>query len=376
LKKVEKESLLKSFFLFFLSQTLLAGALFFLNYQKELQSLDENIFSKMRLCSFSLQCKEFQFDFVPKKKYELYKLYKDDDALSAYFSIPNATKNALKIYLPKKKYMQEVKSLQKSLLLSFFIVVIVIVLLSILFALYALYPLRKALHVTEEFIKDILHDFNTPLSTLRLNVSMLKSETGQTPKIQRIENSVQNILNLQSNLRAYLHSHTSQKETFDVDAFLQERVAALEANYTQLSFVVDAEHVAVNTNKDALTRIVDNLLSNAAKYNKKDGKVIVRFRDEILKIQDTGKGIKNPKRVFERFYKEQDRGIGIGLHIVKKLCEELNIDITLLSETSALVFGKWELERDADHPWGLFTLIFRKTPCGWRIVHDHTSSGE
>jgi len=308
------------------------GALFFLNYQKELQSLDENIFSKMRLCSFSLQCKEFQFDFVPKKKYELYKLYKDDDTLSAYFSIPNATKNALKIYLPKKTYMQEIKSLQKSLLLDFFIVMIVIVILSILFALYALYPLRKALHVTEEFIKDILHDFNTPLSTLRLNVSMLKNETGETSKIQRIENSVQNILNLQSNLRAYLHSHTAQKETFDIDEFLQERVAALETNYVQLSFVVDAENVEVSTNKDAFSRIVDNLLSNAAKYNKKDGKVVVTFRDKILKIQDTGKGIKNPKRVFERFYKEQDRGIGIGLHIVKKLCEELNIDISLQSE--------------------------------------------
>ena len=51
-----------------------------------------------------------------------------------------------------------------------------------------------------------------------------------------------------------------------------------------------------------------------------------------------------------------------------------NIDIKLLSRTSALVFGKWELERKQDHPWGLFTLIFRKTPCGWRIIHDHTSS--
>jgi ketosteroid isomerase-like protein len=51
-----------------------------------------------------------------------------------------------------------------------------------------------------------------------------------------------------------------------------------------------------------------------------------------------------------------------------------NIDIKLLSESSALVFGKWELERAEDHPWGLFTLIFRKKPCGWRIVHDHTSS--
>ena len=51
-----------------------------------------------------------------------------------------------------------------------------------------------------------------------------------------------------------------------------------------------------------------------------------------------------------------------------------NIDIKMLSETSALIFGKWELERADDHPWGLFTLIFRKAPCGWRIVHDHTSS--
>jgi signal transduction histidine kinase len=265
LKKVEKESLLKSFFLFFLSQILLAGALFFLNYQKELQSLDENIFSKMRLCSFSLQCKEFQFDFVPKKQYELYKLYKDDDALSAYFSIPNATKNALKIYLPKKKYMQEVKTLQKTLVFNFFIVAIIIAILSVLFALYALSPLRKALHVTEEFIKDILHDFNTPLATLRLNVSMLKSETGENTKIDRIENSVQNILNLQSNLRSYLHAHVAQKELFDLKALLENRVSLLDNSYKDLAFTMNVQNIQLNTNKDAFSRIIDNLLSNAAK---------------------------------------------------------------------------------------------------------------
>lgn len=52
------------------------------------------------------------------------------------------------------------------------------------------------------------------------------------------------------------------------------------------------------------------------------------------------------------------------------------IDIKRISETAALVFGKWELEREQDHPWGLFTLIFRLTDDGWRIVHDHTSSGK
>jgi ketosteroid isomerase-like protein len=50
------------------------------------------------------------------------------------------------------------------------------------------------------------------------------------------------------------------------------------------------------------------------------------------------------------------------------------IDIRLLSADYALVFGKWELERETDNPWGLFTLIFKRTHEGWRIVHDHTSS--
>ena len=51
-----------------------------------------------------------------------------------------------------------------------------------------------------------------------------------------------------------------------------------------------------------------------------------------------------------------------------------NIDVKILSENSALVFGKWELQRDKNHPWGLFTLIFKKSGCGWRIIHDHTSA--
>ncbi|QOP42452.1 HAMP domain-containing histidine kinase [Sulfurimonas sediminis] len=332
MKKVEKESLLKSFLLFFLSQTLLVSALFFLNYQKELQSLDETVFSKMRLCSFSLQCKEFQYDFVPKKEYELYKLYKNENELSAYFSIPNSTKNALKIYLPKEKYIQGTRTLQKELLWNFFIVVFVIAILSFFFALYALSPLRKALHVTEEFIKDILHDFNTPLSILRLNVSMLKSETGENTKIDRIENAVQNILNLQANLRAYLHSHVRQKEQFVLKEFLKERINLIESNYKDIRFYIEVPQVMLHVNKDSFTRIIDNLISNAAKYNKKEGKVFIRFSDDILSIEDTGKGIQNPKRVFERFYKEQERGIGIGLHIVKKLCEELDITVHVQSE--------------------------------------------
>jgi ketosteroid isomerase-like protein len=50
------------------------------------------------------------------------------------------------------------------------------------------------------------------------------------------------------------------------------------------------------------------------------------------------------------------------------------VEITLLSEDAALVLGRWRLQRAGDEPHGTFTLLFRKTKAGWRIVHDHTSS--
>jgi ketosteroid isomerase-like protein len=52
------------------------------------------------------------------------------------------------------------------------------------------------------------------------------------------------------------------------------------------------------------------------------------------------------------------------------------VDITVLSNDSALAFGRWHLKRDQDEPSGLFTLLFRQTDSGWKIVHDHTSAAE
>ena len=332
LKKYEIESFLKSFFLFFLSQTLLVGGLFFINYQKEIQTLNETLFSKMRVCSYTLACEEFAIDFVPQKGFEPYKLYTSNTELSAYFPIGGSEKNYLKLYLTQEKYRQKVVTLQKTLLRNFVLVLLVIALLSFVFSLYALSPLRNALRLTEEFIKDILHDFNTPLTTLRLNLDMLQAQLPQEVKIQRAHNAIQNILNLQNNLRAYLHSHTLQKERFDLAVFLKQRVALLEKNYQDITFDVAVDSLELFTNKDAFGRIIDNLLSNAAKYNTQGGNVTLSLHNTQLLIQDTGKGIRNPSKVFQRFYKEQERGIGIGLHIVKKLCEELGIEIDIKSE--------------------------------------------
>ncbi len=54
------------------------------------------------------------------------------------------------------------------------------------------------------------------------------------------------------------------------------------------------------------------------------------------------------------------------------------IDVTVLADDAAVVFGRWRLDREdvADDaaPHGLYTLVVRRFPEGWRIVHDHTSA--
>ena len=51
-----------------------------------------------------------------------------------------------------------------------------------------------------------------------------------------------------------------------------------------------------------------------------------------------------------------------------------DVEITVLSKDAAIVLGRWHLQRSQDEPHGRFTLLFRKTKAGWKIVHDHTSS--
>ncbi len=52
-----------------------------------------------------------------------------------------------------------------------------------------------------------------------------------------------------------------------------------------------------------------------------------------------------------------------------------DITVDIISNDAAIVFGKWSLKREKDEPWGLFTLLFKNKSGVWRIVHDHTSSG-
>ena len=307
-----------------------------INFWHELQEkkaqIEEKIQIEMQLCAYTVHCEGLATDFVEKVDgTEENILYQDGDFYS-YFKVPTADKYLMKVVYPKISYLTRVEKLERRTIRKFLLYSLFAAFISFLFSFYALMPLRKALHLNEEFVKDILHDFNTPISSMLINLKLFKREVGENRKIQRLENNIETILSLQNNLQIFLKGIPTQSELFNLKELVENRVNYFRILYPDVVYDIILDKTVLQSNKDAFTRILDNLLSNAGKYNVANGHVSITLREHYLVISDTGKGIKNPSKVFDRYYKEQDRGIGIGLHIVKKLCDEMRIPIKIKSK--------------------------------------------
>lgn len=332
LKNYEKESLVKNFLVFFSLLEILLVLLFIELYHTKKSEYRHSLLQDMRVCSYSLSCEQFTFDFAPQKENILNSLY-DTNGAYAYFTIPKSKKYYMKISYAEQKLQTDLQSIINTLWIKFFLATLLLFIVALFFTFYSLSPIRKALRLNDEFIKDILHDFNTPITSMILNIKMFKDEKGEDPYVSMLSKSIDNLLLLQNNLKNFLHNSPTQIQNVDIAALLKERLDNIQNIYPKLTYHIEKKNdLQKNTNRELLMRILDNILSNAAKYNKIDGKVTVQILNDTISIQDTGKGIKDINKVFQRYYKEQDRGIGLGLHIVKKLCNELNIGMTIVSE--------------------------------------------
>jgi len=332
LKSYEKESLFKNFLVFFSLLEILLVLLFTELYRTEKREYRQSLFKTMQVCSYTYECPQFTFEFTPKSDQKNNTLY-EDDGLYAYFYIPKSDKFNVKISYPQSRYREDMREIRKALWIKFALATILLMGVALFFTFYSLRPIRTALRINDEFIKDILHDFNTPIASMVLNIQMYKETYKSNPFIQRIAHSIDTIMLLQNNLKSFLHHSPSQNHSVDIGRLAQSRMKFMQSLYPRISFSFHQDNPLVKTtNDELLTRILDNLLGNAAKYNRPGGSVSVRISNQQLTIQDTGKGIEDTTAVFERYYKEQERGLGLGLHIVQKLTSELNIGLDIVSK--------------------------------------------
>jgi len=123
-----------------------------------------------------------------------------------------------------------------------------------------------------------------------------------------------------------------------------------------------------DADRTAIQRVLDD---QAAAWNKGDlpGFMKGYLESDDLSFFSGNANTKGWKATLERYQKKYQ---GDGKEMGKLTFDELSIE--MLGNDHALVRGRFRLQLKSDNPTGIFTLVMRKTPAGWRIIHDHTST--
>lgn len=217
-------------------------------------------------------------------------------------------------------------------------------------------PMRESIQMLDRFIKDTTHELNTPIAAILSNIQMINKDNIDeklAKKINRIEIGAKTISNIYEDLTfvSLNNQIISNNEKLYFSQILNQRVDFFKsiANSKQIEFILDIkENVFIVCDVKKLSKLIDNILSNAIKYNKFQGFIKVTLKDKILIIEDSGKGMSkdNLSNLFTR-YKRFDKsvgGFGIGLNIVSLIAKEYDFKVDVISkiDVGTRIKIKWQ----------------------------------
>jgi len=215
---------------------------------------------------------------------------------------------------------------------------IVIFILSKIF----LRPLRQYIELLNKFITDAAHELNTPISVLSMSLETMEMDTLSQKNLKSINRmliATRTLSHLYNDLTFSIFSSKHYSiQKISVDELIIQRIDYFRplASTKNISFTTELKQCEVMMNERFMGRIIDNLLSNAIKYNKKDGNIEIKLDENSLTISDTGVGFDQSKsqEIFERYarFNNSNGGFGLGLNIVKSLCDLYNIKIEAVSK--------------------------------------------
>ena len=223
--------------------------------------------------------------------------------------------------------------------------------------------LQNAENRRSEFIANVSHELRTPMTTIAgfadgiLDGTIPKDQetkylTSIRDETRRLSRLVRDMLDAsQTRARA---ADPSKRTVFDLTELMLQTLLSFEARATQKNLDVDPQlpenHIMVIADKDAITRVIYNLLDNAVKFATPGSCLTLRlYRDAqkaYVSIKDIGETIPPDDLpfIFDRFHKS-DRsrsldkdGVGLGLYLVKSIINSHDEDIAVKSEDGATEF--------------------------------------
>ncbi len=210
---------------------------------------------------------------------------------------------------------------------------------------------EQANRAKSEFLARMSHELITPLNAILGFAGLIKVRAGQDydPQIDKILQAGEHLLRLIHEsldiLRVERNEITLDISSFDVAEVISDCVDMLgpDAAKRQVSLQISANGLPVQTDQQRLRQVVLNLVSNAIKYNREGGEVLISARniDEAAEIvvEDTGIGMSEDElqklfRPFTRFGERQDavEGHGMGLSISRQIVHAMGGQIEVSSE--------------------------------------------
>ncbi len=318
----ERESLVKGFLLFFLTVEVFLLVISVMLYRERVFELKAKLFLEMKNYSYTFEGEKFGVDLVSVgKEKRFYELFEGDEGLYILVPIPGTTEDALKILYPSASYKADVAGIREDSFLFFILSSVFSLMLSLGFSLYAINPLRKALGMIEEVTKDILHDLNTPLMTIGVNLKMIRKKY-KGEETTRAELALRQLQMLRENLRPLERESVFSVKDVNLRELVERELTDLRYVYPEIGVKEELEDVVVRADETAVRRIISNILDNAFRHTSGKWVRVVLKGDHFL-VQNPSQEIRNPQQLFERYFRTSQRGLGLGLSIVRRLCDEL-----------------------------------------------------
>jgi signal transduction histidine kinase len=201
----------------------------------------------------------------------------------------------------------------------------------------------------DKFLKNAIHEINTPLSIIITNIDLFKIKYGNNKYLSKIEAGAKIIHNIYNDL-SYLVKKDRivyEKELINFSEFLESRADFFEeiaiGNNLKIETNIQKD-IFVQFNSTQLQRICDNSISNAIKYSFRDTCIDISLKkdndDIIFIITNKGETIEDSSKIFQRYYREDEArgGFGLGLNIIYDICQNNNVSIDIKSQNHQTSF--------------------------------------
>ena len=207
----------------------------------------------------------------------------------------------------------------------------------------------RAQQSKDEFIANVTHEMNTPLTSIRGFAELLASGALDGERARKASATIlaqsERLQNLVASIINYNEIDSDDLPTYEVNAskiaeeLLETLAPAIAERHLALYTHIEPD-VLLMSRQERVTEIFGNLIRNAIRYNRDGGSLTVALTKTQFSVQDTGIGIaeEDRERIFDRFFtvdkshSGKNGGFGLGLSVVKKLCKKAGWWIGVESE--------------------------------------------